>query len=254
MADSSNGKLDGAENVQPEDVGDSKPVVESVRDVAVDDCSEPAKETRDDADDSRSSSSSSSDEEAEGARVANDSGEVEETEEVVVSVESVYNHLDQGSVVVETKVEEEEKVAESLDETGESSPAIAEEVLKQVEEKTLSYVEESNGVALVETDLVSKEDEKEAVPAAVADIVSKGIEETRLPVSKEQTGESSGTAYKEEVPAVESADAGQDHGKAEIPESTGNPSIVSVAGPPLQPTSWKSCCGLFEILHRRSDR
>ncbi|XP_048448110.1 uncharacterized protein LOC125480918 [Pyrus x bretschneideri] len=86
MADSSNGKLDGAENVQPEDVGDSKPVVESVRDVAVDDCSEPAKETRDDADDSSSSSSSSSDEEAEGARVANDSGEVEETEEVVIKV------------------------------------------------------------------------------------------------------------------------------------------------------------------------
>ncbi|KAM1373748.1 hypothetical protein ACFX2I_024408 [Malus domestica] len=282
MADSSNGKLEGAENVQPEDVGDSKPVVESVRDIAIDDCSEPVKETRDVADDSSSSSSSSSDEEAEGARVANDSGEVEGTEEVVVSVvetvESMYNHLDQGCVVVETKVEEE-KVAASLDETGESSPAITEEVSKQIEEKTLSYVEESNGVALVEADLVSKEveescapvitdvvskgseeaevpcsDEKEAVPAALADIVSKGIEETKLPVSEEQIGESSGTAYKEGVPAVESADAGQDHGKAEIPESTGNPSIVTVAGQPLQPTSWKNCCGLFEILHRRSDR
>ncbi|XP_068335159.1 probable GPI-anchored adhesin-like protein PGA55 isoform X1 [Pyrus communis] len=296
MADSSNGKLEGDENVQPGDVGDSKPVVESVRDVTIDAGSEPAKETReDDADGSSSSSSScSSDEEAESAQVVDHSGEVveEKTEEVDVSVvetvESVSNHLDQGGVVEETKAEEvveEEKVVTSLDETDESSPAITEEVSKQVEEKTLSYVEESNGVSSVETGSVSDEVEESTlplskkddcapvityveskgteeadveskpVPAAVADVVSKGTEEIKLPVSEEQTRESSGTAYKEEVRVVESADAGQDYGKAVNPESTGNPQYtVSVAGRPLHPTSWMSCCGLFEILHRRSDR
>ncbi|CAN6701564.1 unnamed protein product [Malus baccata var. baccata] len=297
MADSANGKLEGDENVQPGDVGDSKPVVESVRDVAIDDGSEPAKETReDDADGSGSSSSfssSSSDEEAESAQVADDSGKVveEKTEEVDISVaetvKSVSNHLDQGGVVEETKAEEvveEEKVVATLDETDESSPAITEEVSKQVEEKILSYVEESNGVSPVETGLVSeeveestlplgkKEDcapvityveskgteeayvESKPVPAAVADVVSKGTEEIKKPVSEKQTGESSGTAYKEEVPVVESADAGQDYGKAVIPESSGNPFTVSGAGRPLHPTSWRSCCGLFEILHPRSDR
>ncbi|CAN6573874.1 unnamed protein product [Malus baccata var. baccata] len=287
MADSANGKLEVDENVQPGDVGDSKPVVESVRDVAIDDGSEPAKETReDDADGSGSSSSfssSSSDEEAESAQVADDSGKVveEKTEEVDISVaetvKSVSNHLDQGGVVEETKAEEvveEEKVVATLDETDESSPAITEEVSKQVEEKILSYVEESNGVSPVETGLVSeeveestlplgkKEDcapvityvESKPVPAAVADVVSKGTEEIKKPVSEEQTGESSGTAYKEEVPVVESADARQDYGKAVIPESSGNPFTVSGAGRPLHPTSWRSCCGLFEILHPRSDR
>ncbi|CAN6573873.1 unnamed protein product [Malus baccata var. baccata] len=263
MADSANGKLEVDENVQPGDVGDSKPVVESVRDVAIDDGSEPAKETReDDADGSGSSSSfssSSSDEEAESAQVADDSGKVveEKTEEVDISVaetvKSVSNHLDQGGVVEETKAEEvveEEKVVATLDETDESSPAITEEVSKQVEEKILSYVEESNGdCAPVITYVESK-----PVPAAVADVVSKGTEEIKKPVSEEQTGESSGTAYKEEVPVVESADARQDYGKAVIPESSGNPFTVSGAGRPLHPTSWRSCCGLFEILHPRSDR
>ncbi|BFG25623.1 hypothetical protein CerSpe_118970 [Prunus speciosa] len=284
MADSSNGNLEETLKVQPDD---EVKVVESVTDIAIDDYSAAGKKTHD-SDDS-SSSSSSSDEETEAgeksAKVA-DSGEVEETKEVSVvvveTVESLSNHLDQGVVDdLEAVKEEEEKALASVNGTDESSAAITDLVSEQIEEKILTYLDESNGVSLAETDLVSKEVEEPAFPSLsehdepapvitdveekseVVDVVSNGIEETKIPVLEETIGESSYKASSENVddgsskrspdqvpPPVESADAGEEYGKPEIPESTGNPSIVSVTGRPLQPTSWKSCCGLFEVLHR----
>ncbi|XP_021811709.1 histone H3.v1-like [Prunus avium] len=281
MADSSNGNLEETLKVQPD--AEIK-VVESVTDIAIDDYSAAGKKTHD-GDDS-SSSSSSSDEETEAgeksAKVA-DSGEVEETKEVSVvvveTVESLSNHLDQVVVDdLEAVKEEEEKALASVNGTDESSAAITDLVSEQIEEKTLTYLDESNGVSLAETDLVSKEVEEPALPSLsehdepapiitdveekseVVDVVSNGIEETKIPVLEETIGESSYTASSENVddgsskrspdqvpPPVESADAGEEYG---IPESTRNPSIVSVTGRPLQPTSWKSCCGLFEVLHR----
>ncbi|PQM37172.1 hypothetical protein Pyn_39928 [Prunus yedoensis var. nudiflora] len=284
MADSSNGNLEETLKVQPDD---EVKVVESVTDIAIDDYSAAGKKTHD-SDDS-SSSSSSSDEETEAgeksAKVA-DSGEVEETKEVSVvvveTVESLSNHLDQVVVDdLEAVKEEEEKALASVNGTDESSAAITDLVSEQIEEKTLTYLDESNGVSLAETDLVSKEVEEPALPSLsehdepapvitdveekseVVDVVSNGIEETKIPVLEETIGESSYKASRENVddgsskrspdqvpPPIESADAGEEYGKPEIPESTGNPSIVSVTGRPLQPTSWKSCCGLFEVLHR----
>ncbi|VVA28610.1 PREDICTED: histone H3 v1 isoform [Prunus dulcis] len=272
MADSSNGKLEETLKVQPDD---EVKVVESVTDIAIDDYSAAGKKTHD-GDDS-SSSSSSSDEETEAgeksAKVA-DSGEVEETKEVSVvvveTVESLSNHLDQGVVDdLEAVKEEEEKVLASVDGTNESSPAITDLVSEQIEEKTLTYLDESNGVSLAETDLVSKEVEEPALPSLsehdepapvitdveekseVVDVVSKRIEETIGESSSENVVDGSSKPSPDQVPPpLESADAGEEYGKPVIPESTGNPSIVSVTGRPLQPTSWKSCCGLFEVLHR----
>lgn len=276
MADSSNGNLEETLKVQPDD---EVKVVESVTDIAIDDYSAAGKKTHDG--DDLSSSSSSSDEETgageKSAKVA-DSGEVEETKEVSVvvveTVESLSNHLDQGGVDdLEAVKEEEEKVLASVNGTDESSAAMTDLVSEQIEEKTLTYVDESNGVSLAETDLVSKEVEEPALPSLsehdepapvitdveekseVVDVVSKGIEETigessYKASSENVVGGSSKPSPDQVPPPVESADAGEEYGKPEIPESTGNPSIVSVTGRPLQPTSWKSCCGLFQVLHR----
>ncbi|TYG92927.1 hypothetical protein ES288_A11G070700v1 [Gossypium darwinii] len=55
------------------------------------------------------------------------------------------------------------------------------------------------------------------------------------------------------VPPVETRDAGEVEGKPVMHESIENQTILSVGNRSVQPTSWKSCCGLFEVL-RRSDR
>ncbi|ONI17658.1 hypothetical protein PRUPE_3G172400 [Prunus persica] len=272
MADSSNGNLEETLKVQPDD---EVKVVESVTDIVIDDYSAAGKKTHD-GDDSGSSSSSSDEETEAGEKSAKvaDSGEVEETKEVSVvvveTVESLSNHLDQGVVDdLEAVKEEEEKVLVSVDGTYESSPAITDLVSEQIEEKTLTYLDESNGVSLAETDLVSKEVEEPALPSLsehdepapvitdveekseVVDVVSKGIEETIGESSSENVVDGSSKPSPDQVPPpLESADAGEEYGKPVIPESTGNPPIVSVTGRPLQPTSWKSCCGLFEVLHR----
>ncbi|KAM5580024.1 hypothetical protein ABKV19_009657 [Rosa sericea] len=276
MADSSNGKLEETQKVQEGEV------VESVRDIAVDDYSlEHAKKAH-----------------VEPAEAAEESPEVvaseevaEEKEEEVVPVAVVETETSVVDDVVEPEEkekEEEKQYVPSVDETDGPSPVVEDVVLEETEEKTLTDLV-SNGVeestlpslseditnvvsrGIEETEVPCSDEKEEDVVPAVADAVSKGIEEIKLPVVEEtSTGESSGADYKvtsesvdddsskptPEVPVpppVESTDAGEEYGKREISETAENPSIVSVTRAPLQPTSWSSCCGLFDAL-RRSDR
>ncbi|KAK9284966.1 hypothetical protein L1049_024148 [Liquidambar formosana] len=108
-------------------------------------------------------------------------------------------------------------------------------------------------------------------------MVSKGMEETVLTASEENTGESSvqpdentgessgivDLASKEnvetilqqpvDVPSVETTNSDEHTDESEIPESVLTKPIISLTPRALQPTSWTSCCGLFDFL-RRSDR
>ncbi|XP_050382816.1 altered inheritance of mitochondria protein 21-like [Argentina anserina] len=278
MADSSNGKLEETPEVQEGEV------VESVRDIAIDDYSlEHAKKAHEEPAEA-----------AEETPAVVESGEVvEEKEEDVVQVSVVETEtsLVDDDVVepeVEEGKEEEKQYVPSVEETDEPSPVVEDIVSEEIEEKTLidlvsNGVEESTLPSLSEdiTNVVSKgvdetevpcsEEKDDEVVLAVADVVSKGIEEVQLPVVEEiSTGESSGPDYKvtgENVdedflkpspevlapPPVESTDAGEGYADRDISETAEKPSIVSVTRAPLQPTSWRSCCGLFEAL-RRSDR
>ncbi|XP_062009024.1 uncharacterized protein LOC133725689 [Rosa rugosa] len=265
MADSSNGKLEETRKVQEGEV------VESVRDIAIDDSSvEHAKKAHE--------------EPAEAAEESTEvvgSGEVvEKKEEDVVETEtSVVDDVVEPEEKEKEEEEEEKQYVPSVDETDGPSPVVEDVVPEEIEEKT-------------STDLVSNGVEESTLPSLSEDMtnaLSKGIEETEVPRSDEKeeevvpavevklpvveetsTGESSGADYKvtgesvdddsskqsPEVPVsppVESIDAGEEYGKREISETAENPSIVSVTRAPLQPTSWRSCCGLFEVL-RRSDR
>lgn len=274
---SSNGKLEETQKVQEGEV-------ESVRDVRIDDYSlEHAKKAHHGDEEPDELADEKIPESVE-------SGEVVEEKDEEFPVSVVETEASVCNDVKPEEKEEEKQYVPSLDETDGSSPAVEDVVPKPIddEEEILSDlvsngVEESALPSLSEdiTNVESKESEETEVPwseekeeevsVAVADVVSKGVEEVKLPVVEEiSTGESSGAAYKvpsesveedtlkasPEVPApppVESADAGEGYGKREIDASAGNPSIVSVTRNPLQPTSWRSCCGLFEVL-RRSDR
>ncbi|PRQ52067.1 hypothetical protein RchiOBHm_Chr2g0151471 [Rosa chinensis] len=270
MADSSNGKLEETRKVQEGEV------VESVRDIAIDDSSvEHAKKAHEEPAEA-----------AEESTVVVGLGEVVENKEedvVPVSVVETETSVVDDVVEPEEKEKEEEKqYVPSVDETDGPSPVVENVVPEEIEEKT-------------STDLVSNGVEESTLPSLSEDMtnaLSKGIEETEVPCSDEKeeevvptvevklpvveetsTGESSGADYmvtsesvdddsskqskqSPEVPVsppVESIDAGEEYGKPEISETAENPSIVSVTRAPLQPTSWRSCCGLFEVL-RRSDR
>ncbi|XP_004303864.1 PREDICTED: serine/threonine-protein phosphatase 4 regulatory subunit 2-A-like [Fragaria vesca subsp. vesca] len=270
MADSSNGngKLEESEKVQEGEV------VESVRDIAIDDYSvEHAKKTHEEPAEAAE----------ESPEVVESGDVVEEKEDEVVPVSIV----EKETSVVEPEVKEEkeeEQYVPSVAETDGPSPVVEDDVSEEIEEKTKTDlvsngVEESTLPSLSEvtTNVVSKGIEETEVPCSEEkeeeEVVTaaKGIEEVKLPVIEEiSTGESSGADYKAtsesvddetlkpspEVPVpppVESTDAGEGYGKREIPETAEKPSIVSVTRAPLQPTSWRSCCGLFEVLHR-SDR
>ncbi|XP_022741183.1 uncharacterized protein LOC111292849 [Durio zibethinus] len=182
----------------------------------------------------------------------------------------------------------EEKALPSLDETNADSPILQDlsvnglkeetEQLSSAEttrdsalltgkpkgidqETTLPGLDKTNG-SKVEADVMSCLTENSGVPAAA---VAQGITETKIPASDNDAGGSSGSsdlASKENikdsllaanVSIVETRDAGELVNQPETGESSGNQPIVSMSHHPVQPTSWKSCCGLFEVL-RRSDR
>ncbi|XP_021274191.1 uncharacterized protein LOC110409235 [Herrania umbratica] len=145
---------------------------------------------------------------------------------------------------VESKGIDEKTTLPGLNETDGSAVAV-DAVCKGIEETTISCLDGNGGV-----------------PAAEA---VQGITETEIPASDESAGGSSGSpdlASKENVedslqaanvPIVETRDVGELVNKPEIHESMGNKPIISLNHRPVEPTSWKSCCGLFEVL-RRSNR
>lgn len=251
MADSSNGngKLEETEKVQEGEV------VESVRDIAIDDYSvEHAKKTHEEPAEAAE----------ESPEVVESGDVVEEKEDEVVPVSIV----EKETSVVEPEVKEvkeekeEEQYVPSVAETDGPSPVVEDDVSEEIEEKTKTDlvsngVEESTLPSLSEvtTNVVSKgieetevpcseEKEEEEVVTAAAHVVSKGIEEVKLPVVEEiSTGESSGADYKAtsesvddetlkpspEVPVpppVESTDAGEGYGKREIPETAEKPVML----------------------------
>ncbi|XVF16815.1 hypothetical protein REPUB_Repub10bG0064800 [Reevesia pubescens] len=144
---------------------------------------------------------------------------------------------------VELKGIDEEKMLKGLDETNGSTVA-ADVMFRGIEETTISCLAGSG------------------VSAAA---VSQGIMETKTPASDNNAEGSSGSPdsasnknaedslQAANVSTVKTRDAGDLVNKAEVHESTGNQPIISLSRRPTQPTSWKSCCGLFEVL-RRSDR
>ncbi|XP_002520391.3 probable inactive protein kinase DDB_G0270444 [Ricinus communis] len=117
-----------------------------------------------------------------------------------------------------------------------SLPGIAKDsVSKAIEEKVMSL------------------DENNEVPPALTDAISKGIEEVKVASLEEKSGEFSTIVDKEPVEIVDnslkpSANPTVIASKDGFPESTGNPHVISVSQRTIQPTSWRSCCGLFEVL------
>ncbi|XP_065852373.1 uncharacterized protein [Euphorbia lathyris] len=96
--------------------------------------------------------------------------------------------------------------------------------------------------------LVDK-DENPGLP----DVVTRGIEEIKV------EGNSSVTVDKESVQTSidgslkPSADAIIVGSNDAFPETIGNPHIISISQRTIQPTTWRSCCGLFQVL-KRSNR
>lgn len=229
MEETSNGKLEETREVQSQaeakevyiqDVGDSKPVDESERDVDIADNSEPANE-RDikvedssvpadksvDGKDDSSSKSSSSDEEAEPAEKS--PHQVVEEKEVLASV------ID--SVVDQPPVDLDEKRLPSADETGESSPPATDLPSKEINDnKTLPPFEESNEIPPAVKDLASEAsfDNNNESSEVVTDALSKGNEGTESQAREENPGETSNKASSE--------GGGAELDNPETPESTVN--------------------------------
>ncbi|KAH7533742.1 uncharacterized protein LOC107416273 [Ziziphus jujuba] len=286
MEESSNGKLEETQKVDlqeeegkkasVEDVGDSNPVGESggvidivdisefqnKRDVKIEDFSESVDETLGAKD--SSSSTSSSDEEKETAVESTQMLDSEQLEEAKKILESIEPPADSETI------ERNEKSFPSLDEpSGESSPFVSDLPSKEIDGKTLQNSEKSNGFPAVVTDLASHssfENENESKSVVETSVVAMGIEETGLTspdekkvddtVVTESTAreENSGQSSAQVVECKPSSDnGGEVCDKPETSESTVNPTFVPVSRRSLEPTSWRGCCGLFEVL-RRSNR
>lgn len=216
---------------------------------------------------SSSSSSSSSDDEEE------DDGEKDEKEEKVIplaEVEEIAVAQTDAAVSVEhvVAVEAAAEVPEKVD-----AAAVEEE---EETEAQIPSGETANGVVLAagdeETAPVAVDESDVAVLVAAAAAEERAKEELVLAAEEEENARDSlpaaaDAAPKErgedsslvqppaDAPAISkggvAAEDGADEG--EIPESTGSPPIISVSRRTVSPTSWRSCCGLFDVL-RRSDR
>ncbi|KAJ0110405.1 hypothetical protein Patl1_01469 [Pistacia atlantica] len=260
---------------------------ESLREIVVNGNSESANGDRD-GDDS-SSQSSSSDEEAETVENSPqvvDSGELEEektvinsvvdpiepevslAEELTEDVEVAVEILDAHDDVAESESKEiEVNISQSLDESNGVSTDETNDMSKAIEEETLHSSDENNGASQVVTEIVSEmigeiilpsSEENGEVPPA--DVVSNAIEETKLPVLEQNAKESPSTVDEPNQTMAnvgnvdDTSNPGELANKPEtIPGSTGNPPIISLTQRNFRPTSWRSCCGLLDVL-RRSDR
>ncbi|KAK3183432.1 hypothetical protein Dsin_030718 [Dipteronia sinensis] len=277
MEEYSNGKLEESEDKKKEVIPEElKTEVESVTVSVVDEKSETVNEEPN---------------EKSPPQVV-DSGEFQEEKEVTVYVvdsvpqsEELISDGEEAAAVVQIIEALEDITLLDSKETEEASNEIngvpeevSKEALKVIEEVTLPASDGNDGISPVVTEVVSKvieeiklpsleENGEVPLPAAINEEKSKEIEETKFPVSIQNTGESSYTAdkeYKQEVdkslPALANSgnvdnvtDADEIADKPEIFESNGNSPIISLNQRTVRPTSWRSCCGLFDVLSR-SDR
>ncbi|XVE83606.1 hypothetical protein DITRI_Ditri16bG0100600 [Diplodiscus trichospermus] len=249
MEESSNGRLEELLKVEAHDEGKevedcaaSKPQVEFATNIIADGSSTSVT-VHSDGEDS-SSSSRSLDEEAEAVER---SSQVENSENV--EVEKLVSDSVVESVQLEHEVFSTEELNQDIKPSVEKSDDsdVAELDGKETEEKITPFLDETNPDSPILTDLLInglKEETQRLSSSATtwdsANVVSGGIEETTIPCLAEN-------AEAPEV-AVETRDGGELVNKPEIPESTGIQPIISLSHHPVQPTSWKSCCGLFEIL------
>lgn len=127
-----------------------------------------------------------------------------------------------------------------------------------VENSVISDVVAEMGSKENEDELVKSLDEEIGFSPAEQELVLKGIKEVEFPPLDGKTGESSTVTYIATNDNVNnklqpSNATDEQRNKAETPEIAGNPPIISVTSRTMRPTSWRSCCGLFDVL-RRSER
>ncbi|XP_057955087.1 uncharacterized protein LOC131149051 [Malania oleifera] len=147
---------------------------------------------------------------------------------------------------------------------------------KEVEESVLPSPNGNSGFSPVAADLVSKEvgdkvlpspDENNEFSPGASELISKElnpIEKSTLPASDEKsTVESSdlvapaptetvdNSLQQADIPGVQNSnDGGEQSSESQIPESTEYQPIITVTPSTIQPSSWRSCCGLFDVLRR----
>lgn len=200
-----------------------------------------------------------------------DDEKVKKEEKIVPLAEEEKSVAQSGAVSVEHAVTEE---AATEDSDKVDAAAVEQEEETEVE---IPSAETPNGVVLMagaeETAPVAVDESDVVVPVveAAAEAEEMATEEPVLAEEEEKEGDSTPAAAdmapKEsggdpslaqllaDAPPISEGGIGTEHGvdKGDIPESTGSPPIVSVSRRSVPPTSWRSCCGLFDVL-RRCDR
>ncbi|KAK9268265.1 hypothetical protein L1049_010708 [Liquidambar formosana] len=142
--------------------------------------------------------------------------------------------------------------------------SLSEEVIHVTESAPVENLVNSDVAELGSKESVEKLlpslDENGVVSSAVADLVSKQNEDKVLPFLDETAGTSSGTiglALKDNedkllqssnAPSIEIGNGAEHTKDYEIPESSENQPLVASAPRPVETTSWKSCCGILEVL------
>ncbi|KAM7277508.1 hypothetical protein ACFE04_019374 [Oxalis oulophora] len=116
---------------------------------------------------------------------------------------------------------------------------------------------------------VESNDGGDEVPASVTETVDAQVEESsgtvaetadesvevskevELPPEQSSGGDVAVASSSVEV-AAESTDTTVT-AETSVSESQGNPNVISVPRSAAEGTSWRSCCGIFDVLRRRSD-
>ncbi|KAF8010578.1 hypothetical protein BT93_J1270 [Corymbia citriodora subsp. variegata] len=283
MEAASNGKVEGTTLKEVAETGDErkdgafeedgeynhKVDVQSLREAsAVDGNLGKATETqreKEEKDSSSSSSSSSDDEE-------DDDGEKDKKEEKIVPLvdveESVAAQSD-AAVSVEHVVKGDEAATEVPEKVDAAAMERKEETEAEIQsDETANGIvltagaEEAAPVAVDESDVVvpvvagvDERVEEELVLAEVEENERDSVPAAADAAPKEHGVDSSLAQPPADAPAISEGGVAAEHDtdEGEIPESTGSPPIISVSRRTVPPTSWRSCCGLFDVL-RRSDR
>uniref|UniRef100_A0A7N0RH22 Uncharacterized protein n=1 Tax=Kalanchoe fedtschenkoi TaxID=63787 RepID=A0A7N0RH22_KALFE len=196
-----------------------------------------------------SSSSSSSDEETEVA--------AEKIDEIIASMVECGS---EENGVVSGLVAEEEAAVE-ITEGLEVAMVVEEEEEKITveaveEEREVTVAEDSEAVEVAAVELTDAVEEKAVAAAEEEPDQVEAVDEVLAAVAKAREVEVAGQEAtdgllkheEESSPAV-----AKSVNDAEIPESNGNPHIISISTRTVQRTSWSGCCGLLQVF-RRGDR
>lgn len=253
MEESSNGKLENNMKVNPEGedvevaIEESKPDHESFR--------EKVSEFMDKihgGDDSSSSSSSSDDEskpvetipEVDSLVVepaVNFSEELTQVQETPIEIQGDSNNASIHSEVDSLVAEAESN--EPLEKNNGSYAEVKEVVLEAIEETILPTSDENSGEASgTANDLSSKDIPDNKKQADENPEESSGVKQNEETLLEKQT-----------VPSVETSNGNEADNESEIAGSIGNKPVISMTPRTLHPTSWRGCCGLFDVL-KRSNR